>query len=226
MDRITEDTCRFGVRRIRFARVLVEVDAARKLPESMRVGILNEVNDEPKILGIRVEYQWHPSQCEWCCFFGPGYASCPGQPRLEDKCTVVGKAKILVVEKDRFLTVNRKGKVKMPYGEARGGGTSQKSASDQPRRKNEAINVGNAFQCLAPTTEEEEDKSIAGDPQSPEMEAGKEMETDSESDMEGTDVDSDTASMLEFMKKGTSIMAHMEEKAPGRQGTYPIFRCF
>ncbi|KAJ0046395.1 hypothetical protein Pint_04994 [Pistacia integerrima] len=47
MDRITEDTYRFGVGRIGFARVLVEVDAAQKFPEWMRVWMPNEVNDEP-----------------------------------------------------------------------------------------------------------------------------------------------------------------------------------
>ncbi|KAJ0074991.1 hypothetical protein Patl1_34214 [Pistacia atlantica] len=116
MDKITEDTCRFGVSRIGFARVLVEIDAARKLSESLRIRMPNEVNDESKIIGVRVDYQWRPSQCEQCCEFGHGDTSCARLPRIEDKGTRTGKTKITVVENDGFQIVNRKGKGKMPGG--------------------------------------------------------------------------------------------------------------
>ncbi|KAJ0103618.1 hypothetical protein Patl1_05369 [Pistacia atlantica] len=36
MDRITEDTCIYGKGRIIFARILIEVDAAKKLPECIK----------------------------------------------------------------------------------------------------------------------------------------------------------------------------------------------
>ncbi|KAJ0007875.1 hypothetical protein Pint_29784 [Pistacia integerrima] len=88
MDKITEDTCRI------------------RMP--------NEVNDESKIMGVRVDYQWRPSQCERCCEFGHGDTSCARLPRIEDKGTRTGKTKITVVENDGFQIVNRKGKGKMP----------------------------------------------------------------------------------------------------------------
>ncbi|KAJ0098435.1 hypothetical protein Patl1_20660 [Pistacia atlantica] len=51
-DRFIEDTCRNRVGHIAFVRVLVEVDATRKLSE-----LVAEESNVSKVLEVRVEYQ-------------------------------------------------------------------------------------------------------------------------------------------------------------------------
>ncbi|KAJ0078369.1 hypothetical protein Patl1_36934 [Pistacia atlantica] len=55
LDKITEDTCNRGVRRIGFAHSLIEVDASCKLPKVVRVYILVEKSGKLLIMDIRVE---------------------------------------------------------------------------------------------------------------------------------------------------------------------------
>ncbi|KAJ0029909.1 hypothetical protein Pint_13654 [Pistacia integerrima] len=62
LDKVTQETCKFGVGRIGYARVLMEVDAARRLQECVCVGMSSEDNSHTKIMEVRVEFQWHPSQ--------------------------------------------------------------------------------------------------------------------------------------------------------------------
>ncbi|KAJ0093684.1 hypothetical protein Patl1_25491 [Pistacia atlantica] len=61
VDKITEDTCRFGVGQIGFARVLVEVDARCPLPTVTKIQMPNERNLAPKVMDVNVEYQWRLS---------------------------------------------------------------------------------------------------------------------------------------------------------------------
>ncbi|KAJ0042049.1 hypothetical protein Pint_18375 [Pistacia integerrima] len=61
MDKNIEDTCRLGHSRIGFVRVLVEVNANRKLPERMEIRMPSDGSGISKIMEIRVEYQWRPS---------------------------------------------------------------------------------------------------------------------------------------------------------------------
>ncbi|KAJ0048431.1 hypothetical protein Pint_16265 [Pistacia integerrima] len=72
LDRITEDTCIRGARRIGFARVLIEVDAVRKLPKMVRVRLPIKESNETLSVNVRVEYQWRPSQCS-----GKGLSGAP-----------------------------------------------------------------------------------------------------------------------------------------------------
>ncbi|KAJ0099021.1 hypothetical protein Patl1_20604 [Pistacia atlantica] len=56
MDMITEDTCNDNLGIIGFAKVLIQGDAARKLPDMVRVRVPTEENIEPKAMSVRVDF--------------------------------------------------------------------------------------------------------------------------------------------------------------------------
>ncbi|KAJ0013740.1 hypothetical protein Pint_20053 [Pistacia integerrima] len=92
MDRITEDTCRNGVGHIGFARVLIEVEASKKLPEEIKVKMPSEV----------------------CNVFGHNDQNCPKQPKGVSPPTQMASEGNKVMDSDGFQLVSRKGKEKQP----------------------------------------------------------------------------------------------------------------
>ncbi|XP_031263560.1 uncharacterized protein LOC116121755 [Pistacia vera] len=112
VDKIMEDTCRFGVGQISFARVLMEVDARCPLPAVTKIQMPNERNLALKVMDVKVEYQWHPSQCARCCVFGHGEVSCPRQPRVESQGNIMENVQNSPDKDEGFLKVSRRGKGK------------------------------------------------------------------------------------------------------------------
>ncbi|PWA78096.1 hypothetical protein CTI12_AA216550 [Artemisia annua] len=72
MDKFTTDMCEKGYGRASFARVLVEVDAAKGLPDSVEVWY-RSLNSSMK---LKVEYAWQPPLCTQCCVFGHSIEKC------------------------------------------------------------------------------------------------------------------------------------------------------
>ncbi|GJU49344.1 putative nucleotidyltransferase, ribonuclease H [Tanacetum coccineum] len=69
MDKATTSMCERGYGRASFARVLIEVDAAEGIVNSMEIWYTN-LN---RIMKLRVEYAWKPPICSHCCVFGHGF---------------------------------------------------------------------------------------------------------------------------------------------------------
>ncbi|GKA65320.1 RNA-directed DNA polymerase, eukaryota, reverse transcriptase zinc-binding domain protein [Tanacetum coccineum] len=70
MDQMTSDTCKEGSCRLRYARVLVEIDASKSYLNKIEI---NYVDDEKKVKmskWVRVEYSWKPDRCCYCNVFG------------------------------------------------------------------------------------------------------------------------------------------------------------
>ncbi|KAJ0095718.1 hypothetical protein Patl1_15902 [Pistacia atlantica] len=67
MDRVTEETRQHGLGHVGFARALVEADAARKLPNIVRIFVPCDESTELKTMAVRLDYQWRPTQCPRCC---------------------------------------------------------------------------------------------------------------------------------------------------------------
>ncbi|KAJ0038425.1 hypothetical protein Pint_22742 [Pistacia integerrima] len=112
MDRVTQETCRHGLGHVGFARILVEVDAAKKLLDIVHISVPYDESIELKTMVVRLDYQWRPTQCPRCCVFGHRDVLCPRKPRvvINSNDKVVEENQI---EKKGFTLVTRKGKEKV-----------------------------------------------------------------------------------------------------------------
>ena len=66
--------------RLKFARLCVEVDASKPLPEEIFLQPPSKGSDaHPPLLKILVSYQWKPKRCSECLVFGHSNLNCPLQ---------------------------------------------------------------------------------------------------------------------------------------------------
>ncbi|PWA50317.1 zinc knuckle CX2CX4HX4C [Artemisia annua] len=72
MDRITTSMCENAFGRATFARVLVEVDAAKRLPGCIEVCY----KSLGRSMSLGVEYAWSPPVCSHCKGFGHSFEAC------------------------------------------------------------------------------------------------------------------------------------------------------
>ena len=72
IDRITTSMCEKAYGRASFARVLIEVDAASDLVESVEVCY----ESLGKSMDLKVEYAWRPPHCSHCEVFGHEIKDC------------------------------------------------------------------------------------------------------------------------------------------------------
>ncbi|KAJ0041967.1 hypothetical protein Pint_17976 [Pistacia integerrima] len=105
-----EDTCNENLGIIGFARVLIQGDAARKLPDMVRVRVPTEENIELKAMSVRVDFQWKPSQCGECKVFGHFDENCLIQVKKGARSNEKGSRKGLEGEIDGFKVLTRKDK--------------------------------------------------------------------------------------------------------------------
>ncbi|KAK1388012.1 hypothetical protein POM88_016190 [Heracleum sosnowskyi] len=107
--------CREATGRLSFAKLLIEVDVDKPLPDSLTVIIPNEDGVDPIEVTVRVEYPWRPSWCSQCSIFGHNVQNCPVcVARQEKKIREELEAKKGKQEKEEFIVVHRKGKGKVP----------------------------------------------------------------------------------------------------------------
>ncbi|PWA87780.1 hypothetical protein CTI12_AA127080 [Artemisia annua] len=72
MDRITTQMCERGYGRASFARVLIEIDAAKGLLDNVEICY----NNLGRSMWLRVEYTWRPPVCSQCKVFGHDFKDC------------------------------------------------------------------------------------------------------------------------------------------------------
>ncbi|PWA81816.1 zinc knuckle CX2CX4HX4C [Artemisia annua] len=72
MDKVTTAMCEKGSGRANYARVLVEVDAAKGLVDSVEIWY-RKLN---RSMCLKVEYAWQPPICSHCCVFGHSLEKC------------------------------------------------------------------------------------------------------------------------------------------------------
>ncbi|KAL8231566.1 hypothetical protein R6Q57_001344 [Mikania cordata] len=66
MDRVTRERCTHGRGKLGFARILVQVSAANKLPECVEVEYPSSDLEAAKVVKLEVTYQWKPPMCTKC----------------------------------------------------------------------------------------------------------------------------------------------------------------
>ncbi|PWA49529.1 zinc knuckle CX2CX4HX4C [Artemisia annua] len=69
---VTTDMCERGYGRASYARVLIEVDAAKGLVDSVEIWY-RKFN---RSMTLKVEYAWQPPICSHCCVFGHSFEKC------------------------------------------------------------------------------------------------------------------------------------------------------
>nr|GEU83915.1 DNA-directed DNA polymerase [Tanacetum cinerariifolium] len=76
MDNVTAKICKKGVGRVKYARVLVEVAAAKKVPNEIEVIYRDKDKVELCRKKIIVKFDWIPIRCSKCCVFGHDLQTC------------------------------------------------------------------------------------------------------------------------------------------------------
>ncbi|XVF82969.1 hypothetical protein PTKIN_Ptkin16aG0095000 [Pterospermum kingtungense] len=74
--------------RLAYAKVCIELDAAREIPKLVKVRM-----KDGSLISVRVEVPWFPTRCQHCCIFGHGNKECP-------KKHVVASNKVWVVKQN------------------------------------------------------------------------------------------------------------------------------
>ncbi|GJR36054.1 RNA-directed DNA polymerase, eukaryota, reverse transcriptase zinc-binding domain protein [Tanacetum coccineum] len=70
MDQVTTQMRNLGNGRVGFARVLIEVEACKGLPDQIEIVYKNIDNMETGRKYVKVEYDWKPPLCTFCSVFG------------------------------------------------------------------------------------------------------------------------------------------------------------
>ncbi|PWA48403.1 hypothetical protein CTI12_AA491350 [Artemisia annua] len=89
MDRITTQMCDKGYGRASYARVLVEIDAAKGLVDNVEICY----NSLGRSMGLRVEYTWRPAVCSHCKVFGHNFVNCVNRVLTEEEIMEKGVTK-------------------------------------------------------------------------------------------------------------------------------------
>lgn len=120
-DSMTERMCRDASGRLSFAKLLIEVEANKELPDQLFVVIPNEEGKEPVEVSLRVEYPWRPTWCSHCSIFGHSNRVCSAlikKQAEEKKLVIENNSKPKDDEQEEgFIVVQRKGKGKMEVAE-------------------------------------------------------------------------------------------------------------
>ncbi|GJU74803.1 RNA-directed DNA polymerase, eukaryota, reverse transcriptase zinc-binding domain protein [Tanacetum coccineum] len=92
MDQITTNMCKVGTSRLGFARVLIEVEASKGLPDMIKIVYKYKHN---MVIGkkiVKVEYDWAPLICSFCSVFGHGIKNCSCRPKTAKEVKEITKA--------------------------------------------------------------------------------------------------------------------------------------
>ncbi|GKC11628.1 RNA-directed DNA polymerase, eukaryota, reverse transcriptase zinc-binding domain protein [Tanacetum coccineum] len=76
MDSVTTQMCNQGIGRLGYARVLIEVEAKKGLPETIDIQYFDKDNKVSNTKTVKVMYDWKPPMCTKCKVFG----------HMEEKC--------------------------------------------------------------------------------------------------------------------------------------------
>ncbi|PWA91347.1 DUF4283 domain-containing protein [Artemisia annua] len=76
MDSMTTKMCSQGVGRLGYARVLVEVDAKKGIPDHVDIMYCDKMGKQTAVKKVKVEYDWKPHVCVLCKVFGHNHEKC------------------------------------------------------------------------------------------------------------------------------------------------------
>ncbi|PWA92918.1 zinc knuckle CX2CX4HX4C [Artemisia annua] len=80
----TARMCQMSVGRMGFARVLVEMNATKEIPEMIEVVYRNGQKEELCRKKVKVEFDWTPPRCATCCIFGHTDQKCGKKISVEE----------------------------------------------------------------------------------------------------------------------------------------------
>ncbi|PWA57916.1 hypothetical protein CTI12_AA380540 [Artemisia annua] len=93
MDQVTASMCQLGVGKTYYARILVEVDAAKELKSTVKIEYVDKDKNVKGSKEVLVEYEWKPKRCSHCKVFGHGNEKCGNRPRTVDELKEIEIAK-------------------------------------------------------------------------------------------------------------------------------------
>ncbi|PWA85285.1 DUF4283 domain-containing protein [Artemisia annua] len=114
MDNVTVSMFKSRLGRVGYARVLVEVDANKELPEDIEIVYKNVENLEVYRKSAKVMYDWKPLRCYKCCVFGHCLQNCSKASSKEKKGDINGNVKgksvenIIGTDEDGFIEAKKK----------------------------------------------------------------------------------------------------------------------
>ncbi|GKD68706.1 RNA-directed DNA polymerase, eukaryota, reverse transcriptase zinc-binding domain protein [Tanacetum coccineum] len=85
MDAMTASMCQFGRGRLRYARVLIEVDAKKQFKQGIDVQYRDTKGNVVRTKQIMIEYSWRPPVCEFCHVFGHTTKICNKRPMTDEE---------------------------------------------------------------------------------------------------------------------------------------------
>ncbi|GKE04383.1 RNA-directed DNA polymerase, eukaryota, reverse transcriptase zinc-binding domain protein, partial [Tanacetum coccineum] len=85
MDQTTANMCKTGYGRVGFARVLIDVEAVKGLPEKIEIVYKNRDGVITGKKSVDVNYDWSPPVCSFCKVFGHCEKNCVCRPKSVDE---------------------------------------------------------------------------------------------------------------------------------------------
>ena len=76
VDSMTTRMCSQGIGRFGYARVLIEVDAKKGIPDHDDIMYCDKMGKQIAIKKVKVEYDWKPHVCELCKVSGHDHEKC------------------------------------------------------------------------------------------------------------------------------------------------------
>nr|GFB16362.1 hypothetical protein [Tanacetum cinerariifolium] len=132
MDKVTTDMRNGCIGRVGFARVLIEVVAEKGLPNNIDIVYKDGKSTVISKKSVKVQYDWAPPLCTFCCVFGHCDKDCGCRPKTVEELEEIEKTKNNnAAEKEEFMQVrNRK----------RGGKTFKSKGNKEVRKEGNARN--------------------------------------------------------------------------------------
>ena len=85
MDQMNASMCNIGYGRIGYARVLVEMEASKGLPDKIEIVYKDAGNNIKIRKSVKVEYPWKPLVCDHCAVFGHHVQTCKVRLRTNEE---------------------------------------------------------------------------------------------------------------------------------------------
>nr|GEU31677.1 hypothetical protein [Tanacetum cinerariifolium] len=139
MDQTTTNMCNLGNGRPGFARVLVNVEAVKGLPEQVDIVYKNKEGLVTGNKSVNVSYGWAPPLCSHCKIFGHNDKNCGCKPKTIDEFMEEERNELKQNQvNDEFVQVQhrKKGGRKMNSNPVAAEGTKHGSEEDQMNRMN------------------------------------------------------------------------------------------
>ncbi|GJT89551.1 RNA-directed DNA polymerase, eukaryota, reverse transcriptase zinc-binding domain protein [Tanacetum coccineum] len=154
MDQFTTNMCNLGNGRPGFARVLVDVEAGKCLPEKIDIVYKNKERVVTENKSVNVNYDWAPPMCTCCKVFGHNDKNYGSRPRTVDEfmeeernTEIVEKGNSKSGEKTSHgngeFQMNEKGNFKTNWN-TNAGGSEQLNGEINAKRKNNSVSQNQA----------------------------------------------------------------------------------